>query len=155
MAELIYVKFTKYKNICNACGIAIPSGSVSWWNKQEKLNYHELCKPIDATSEQVQNAMNSLGKAGAPSSRTSASPAKTTTKADKSLDNSDEALIEIEDRVAKRLAKAYKIVDDENPAAKSFTDYIYLVAEVFHQLYGEETSIRIQANKENNMKGLR
>lgn len=52
MSELIFVAKTPMPKKCNTCGKMILQDEPSFWDKTNKRNYHEDCKP-DALSELV------------------------------------------------------------------------------------------------------
>ena len=48
MANLIYIKGLKFQKKCASCGENIPKDAPCWWDKENKKNYHENHKPVQA-----------------------------------------------------------------------------------------------------------
>lgn len=67
--------------------------------------------------------------------------AKVTLIYDKALETA------LDEKAARRLKRAKAIVDKEFPEAKDFADYVNMVSEVDHQLYGEEASLQIAKSR--------
>lgn len=57
--------------------------------------------------------------------------------------------------VRQRLQKATRMAKEELPGYEGMSEYPFFVTEVFHQLFAEEASRRIQGYKEANMKRIR
>lgn len=61
----------------------------------------------------------------------------------------------IKNSVAERLTLARQIVDREFPDMIQTSDYMNLVAETSHQLFAEESMLKIQESKERNIRAIR
>lgn len=61
----------------------------------------------------------------------------------------------IEQRVANRLKKAVEIVDATTPQLKNYAEYALVINETYHQLFAEESMIKIQQAKERNIGAIK
>ena len=123
--DIIYVKETRYKNVCKACGKEIPKGFSCYWEKGTKNNWHTDHKP-SASSELGRAEVEASAGRLKPLTPVGASPSAIGTTIKINQANTEAA-------INNRFDFAEKMVHDRYPNLEGQDAYYFMIIEVMAQ----------------------